>query len=163
MRKITIEVDMDELSVPGQNAVAVLLSDRSKLMPDIRPYSGDPVQNTIDGLPKEDWRSSLDRAASKFMGIIRAEQQGNQLRIIMAYIAKKSCSMTNEELQAASGKKGPALAGTMSSLTKNWRKAGMTGRKGINWDIGCDLKGHYFLAGGDANVLDALTKAAEIK
>jgi len=153
MRKLTIEVDLDELSVPGQNAVVLLLSDRAKKMADVHiPVTDtDPCQTAVDA-------SSIARAARRFVYYLTSEKNGNQLRIIKAFVDKKVPFLSPAEMQASSTKKGPGLAGVLSSMTKNWRKAGMVGRKAIDWDGSTD-GGVYALANGDESVLMAIRVA----
>ena len=151
MGKMTIEVDTDKLSCEGMVHLRKLLDETFKKV-EVEP----------------DWtrapESVLNNAATKLVTLLRREPNGNQLRLIQAYVTKGETRLTAEELVAAAQKEGPALAGVLSSLTRNWRKAGMPGRRGITYKLSypsAPVVGYYSLADDDMSVWKAIEKAVK--
>jgi hypothetical protein len=146
MSKVTIEVEMDKLTARGQAALRALMGD----MNTVRPEAAEP----------QDATATL-KAAVRLAQILDREPQGNQKRVVRRFVTENRPWLTYTEIVNAAGKDGPALAGTLSSLTKNWRKAGMPGRRAIrrDWQERTVQPGAFWLADGDMTALQALQSA----
>lgn len=150
--RITLELECDKLSPKGLDALQVLLGESATGWPTSQPVIPGPVAS-----------STVHDAAVKLIRMLEAEVQGNQLKIINGYIRAGRPYLSHAELVAAmDGKFGPVLAGTLSSLTKNWRKAGMPGRTCVqrDWMNQSKVPGAFWLGAGDAVVFQALVAAS---
>jgi hypothetical protein len=149
MSKLSIEVDSEKLSEKGMSAYRTLMDEL--------------YLTKTDRTSKKQTNDSLASAAARLIRILIKEPNGNQFSVIRAFASKGQPFLTYAELILAANKRGPALAGTLSSLTKNWRKAGMVGRSGISYKAGFENGlpdgGAYYLASGDKSVLKAITDA----
>lgn len=134
MSKVTLEVDLEKLTEKGRVALAVLMAEIS------RAPSAEVKSGTVEQMSDKLYRKM---AKSKAM-----------VGLLCALLDKGSLTMT--EVYKAAGKEhadGPAIAGVLSSMTRNWQKYGGQGRFMV-WD---ELASVYKL--GDEGFLEPLSQA----
>ena len=148
--KLTLELDWDKLSKTGLDAVRTLLNECESARNELVAVSHAAANPDI-----------TKESALRFVSLLTNEKQGNQLRILEGYLRKGKSWLTYDEICAAAGKSGPALAGMLSCMTKNWRKAGMPGRVAVkrDWQNMTKIPGAFWLGGGDDAVFFALVEA----
>lgn len=140
MSKMTIEVDTDKLTEKGRNALGIIVEELSR--------SSAPL------VESETINVMADKLYARFA------RKESMRGVLDALLDSKSGVLTYKEVCAAAGHKsgGPALAGVLSSMTRNWQRYG--GKERFHrWDEAGGEAWAYRLA--DAGLLEPLRKARD--
>lgn len=138
MAKITLEIDMDKLTERGHEALKTLMADIAN-----------PISPGVPSL-------TIEHMADKVYA--RMARKPSMVGVLDKLLDKKI--LTYKEVCDAAGHKdgGPALAGVVSSMTRNWQRYGGKGRF-MEWNESANGEWLYQLV--DAGMMEPLRKARE--